>query len=178
MEPRNACTDTRKRAGYRVYFDLADDISVNHVIAPKQAKAALFLQRIFVSIGGLRDLFIARHYGSYKLSHNIQDQQTGAQHKACGHSGACVKEMSYMRFRVCTKRSVKSILDISLRREVFGSDLISDHQNNSNLILAFALIAPYHKSLIESRYSLSIIENLRAFLNHTAKEMLRENAAL
>ena len=81
MEPRNACTDTRKRAGYRVYFDLADDISVNHVIAPKQAKAALFLQRIFVSIGGLRDLFIARHYGSYKLSHNIQDQQTGAQHR-------------------------------------------------------------------------------------------------
>ncbi len=47
MEPRYARTDTRKRAGYRVYFDLADDISVNHVIAPKQAKAALTLQRIF-----------------------------------------------------------------------------------------------------------------------------------
>lgn len=41
MEPRYASTDTRERAGYRVYFDLADDIAIQHVITPEQATATL-----------------------------------------------------------------------------------------------------------------------------------------
>lgn len=57
MEPRYTGTDTSKRAGYRVYFDLADGISVQHVITPEQATATLILQRVSVFVGGVRDLF-------------------------------------------------------------------------------------------------------------------------
>ncbi len=42
MKQRNSSADTRKRAGYRVYFDLADGkISVQHEIAADQATATV-----------------------------------------------------------------------------------------------------------------------------------------
>lgn len=49
MEPRYARTDTRKRAGYRVNFNLADGFSVQHVITPEQATAVTILQRFCFS---------------------------------------------------------------------------------------------------------------------------------
>lgn len=48
MESRNASTNTSERAGYRINFNLTDGVSVQHVIASKQAAAPVLQCRFHV----------------------------------------------------------------------------------------------------------------------------------